>query len=139
MNKNLFDKIFLDPKFFFDYLFFQQSFLFQQIFFWQNMVPVQKFLGHKFFRTIFFSDPKSFSSPICFSDPKLFSDLKISWLKRTFNENVYLVYLRRLQLYSWVQKTELLNLRLSKLARAKVLVRLEFDTKNQVLFWNVPL
>ena len=33
----------------------------------------------------------------------------------------------------WGEKTELL--RLSKLARAKVLLRLEFDTKDQVLFY----
>ena len=31
-------------------------------------------------------------------------------------------------------KTELLNLRLSKLPNAKVLLKLEFDTKDQVLF-----
>ena len=34
----------------------------------------------------------------------------------------------------WRKKTELLNLRLSKLARAKVLLQMEFDTKDQVLF-----
>ena len=32
------------------------------------------------------------------------------------------------------EKTELLYLRISKLARAKVLVKLEFDTEDQVLF-----
>ena len=32
------------------------------------------------------------------------------------------------------EKTELLNLRLSKLAKEKVLLELEFDTKDQVLF-----
>ena len=35
----------------------------------------------------------------------------------------------------WREKTELLNLKLSKLARAKVLLKLEFDTKDQVLFF----
>ena len=32
----------------------------------------------------------------------------------------------------WREKTELLNLKLSKLARAKVSLKLEFDTKDQV-------
>ena len=35
----------------------------------------------------------------------------------------------------WREKTELLYLRLSKLARAKVLLILEFDTEDQVLFY----
>ena len=34
----------------------------------------------------------------------------------------------------WREKTELLNLRLPKLARAKVLLELEFDTKDQGLY-----
>ena len=34
----------------------------------------------------------------------------------------------------WRDKTELLNLGLSKLPSAKVLLKLEFDTKHQVLF-----
>ena len=34
----------------------------------------------------------------------------------------------------WREKTELLYLRISKLARAKVLLKLEFDTEDQVLF-----
>ena len=33
------------------------------------------------------------------------------------------------------EKTELLYLRISKLARAKVLLKLEFDTEDQVLFY----
>ena len=33
----------------------------------------------------------------------------------------------------WREKPELLNLKLSKLARAKVLLKLEFDTKDHVL------
>ena len=40
-----------------------------------------------------------------------------------FNEN-----------YVWRDKTELLTLRLSNLPSAKVLLKLEFDTKDQVLF-----
>ena len=39
--------------------------------------------------------------------------------------------------YLWGDKTELLNLSLSKLPTAKVLLKLEFDTKDQVLFQNV--
>jgi len=34
----------------------------------------------------------------------------------------------------WRKKTELLNLRLAMLARAKILIKLEFNTKDQVLF-----
>ena len=34
----------------------------------------------------------------------------------------------------WRDKTELLNLRLSKLPSTKVLLKLEFDTEDQVLF-----
>ena len=37
----------------------------------------------------------------------------------------------------WREKTKLPNLELSKLARAKVLLKLEFDTKDQVLFLGV--
>ena len=37
----------------------------------------------------------------------------------------------------WREKTELLNLKLSKLARAEVLLKLEFDTKDQVLFHDL--
>ena len=33
----------------------------------------------------------------------------------------------------WTEKTMFLNFKLSKLKRAKVLLKLEFDTKNQVL------
>ena len=39
-----------------------------------------------------------------------------------FNEN-----------YLWRDKTKLLNLRFSKLHSAKVLLKLEFDTEDQVL------
>ena len=37
----------------------------------------------------------------------------------------------------WRDKTELLNLRLSKLPSAKVLLKLEFDTEDQVLFYLI--
>ena len=37
----------------------------------------------------------------------------------------------------WKDKTELRNLKLSKLLSAKVLLKLEFDTKDQVLFISV--
>ena len=39
----------------------------------------------------------------------------------------------------WREETEILNLKLSKLARAKVLLKLEFDTEDQVLFISVFL
>ena len=42
--------------------------------------------------------------------------------KMNFNEN-----------YLWRDKTKLLNLRFSKLHSAKVLLKLEFDTEDQVL------
>ena len=37
----------------------------------------------------------------------------------------------------WREKTKLLNFKLSKLARAKVSLKLEFDTKDQVLYSNI--
>ena len=37
----------------------------------------------------------------------------------------------------WRDKTELLNLRLSKLPSAKVLLKLEFDTEDQVFFMHI--
>jgi len=37
----------------------------------------------------------------------------------------------------WREKTKLLNFKLSKLARVKVLLNLEFDTKDQVLFFII--
>ena len=52
-----------------------------------------------------------------FSDPKLFLT------QMNFYENDL-----------WCYKTEILNLRLSKLPSAKVLLKPEFDTKDQVLF-----
>ena len=39
----------------------------------------------------------------------------------------------------WRDKTELLNIMLSKLPNAKVLLKQEFDTKDQVLFDNIWL
>ena len=47
---------------------------------------------------------------------------KISDPKMNFNEN-----------YLWRDKTKLLNSRFSKLHSAKVLLKLEFDTEDQVL------
>ena len=64
-----------------------------------------------------FLRPNNFSDPKFLSDPKFFL---------TQNE------LQRKQ--SLVAERKLLNLRLSKLARAMVLLKLEFDTKDQVLF-----
>ena len=59
---------------------------------------------------------KSFPNTEIFKDPKFFLP------KMNFNATDL-----------WREKRELLNLRLSKLARAKVLIKLEFDTKDQVL------
>ena len=53
------------------------------------------------------------------SDPKFFEP------KMNFNENDL-----------WRDKTKLLNLRFSKLHSAKILLKLEFDTKDQVLLDN---
>ena len=39
----------------------------------------------------------------------------------------------------WRDKTKLLNLRISKLHSAVVLLKLEFDTKEQVLYMNTDL
>ena len=73
-------------------------------------------LDLKFVRPKIFSDPK-FLCPKLFR-PKKFSDPKF---------------------FLWRDKTELLNLRLSKLPNAKVLLKLEFDTKDQVLSVHVFL
>ena len=69
-----------------------------------------------------FVGPKFFSEPKSFSDSKSFFGLIFFRPKLNFNENDV-----------WREKTDLLNLKLSKLARAKGLLKLEFDTKDQVL------
>ena len=58
-----------------------------------------------------------------FSDTNFFSHPKFFWPEINFNENDL-----------WRDKPELLNLRLSKLSSAKVLLKLEFDTEDQVLY-----
>ena len=59
------------------------------------------------------------------SPPKKISDQNFFLTK---NEN-----------YLWRNKTKLLNLRFSKLHSAKVLLKLEFDTEDQVLFHLIIL
>ena len=75
----------------------------------------------------FFSDPKffwtqNFVRSQKFLDPKFFQTQNFFLPKINFNENDLLR-----------DKTEVLNLRLSKLPSANVLLKLEFDTEDQVL------
>ena len=87
----------------------------KNVFWTQNSFWIEIFLNQQFFWTkIFFSDPT-----FC-SDPKFF------WPKMNFNENDF-----------WRDNTEFLNLRLSKLPSTKVLLKVEFDTEDQVLFFNL--
>ena len=110
--------------FFWEFFFGQNFFGDQKYFQDENFFGTKFFLGPKFFlnqnyfRTkIFFWDPNFFSDTTFFACPNIF------WLKMNFKK------------YNLCrQKTELLNLRLTKLARAKVLLYLEFGTEHQVLF-----
>ena len=60
--------------------------------------------------------------PKLLSEPEFFLTKNLSCLKMNFNENDILR-----------DKTELLNLRPYKLPSTKVLLKLEFDTEDQVL------
>ena len=83
----------------------------------QNFVQTQKFFFTKnFVQTQIFVSPKKFQT-WNFSQTQNFF-----WHKMNFNENDL-----------WRDKTKLLNLRFSTLHSAKVLLKLEFDTKDQVL------
>ena len=95
---------FWDPKFFQTQIFLGPNFSDP------NFIQAQIFVGPKIFVT------QNFFGTQNFSDPKFF------WPKMNFNEND----LRG-------DKTELLILRLSKLPSAKVLLKLEVDTEDQVL------
>ena len=83
------------------------QFFLDPIFFWNKQFFFNQniFLTRHFFQTQNFFQTKNFFSP-----------------KTNFNENDL-----------WRDKTELLNLRLSKLPSLKVLLKLELDTKDQVL------
>ena len=66
--------------------------------------------------------PKIFLGNKISSDPNFFLTQNFFWPKMNFNEHDL-----------WRDKTDLLNLRLSRLPSAKVLLKLEFDTEDQVL------
>ena len=88
-------------------------------------------LDSKFFRAL---RPKFFFGPNIF-----FLDRKFCQTKKMFqtDQNIFLnPKLPSMKDDLWREKTELLNLSLSKMARAKVLLELEFDTENQVLLNN---
>ena len=80
------------------------------------------------------------SSPLCVSDSKILLEPNILWNQNFFfGPNIFLFktfFWPKISFnknYLWRDKTERLNLRLSKLPSAKVLLKLEFDTKDQVL------
>ena len=83
----------------------------------KNFGPKMFFRLKDFLGPTFFLEPKFFLTHIFFQTQNFVSP------KMNFNENDL-----------WKDKTELLNLKLSKLPSVKVLLKLEFDTKNQVLF-----
>ena len=132
-TKNLFvTQIFFQLIFFSDSKFFytqnfcvnQNSFWIQNFFKTQNSTKyfswTQNFFGTQIFWTSNIFQAQSFFRPNIFADPNFF------WPKMNFNENDL-----------WRDKTELLNLRLSKRPSAKVLLKLEFDNKDQVLLSNM--
>ena len=95
-----------------------QTFLWDPIFFqYKKFVGPKKFSDPKFFMPRISLGAKKFSGPIFFS-------LNFFWPKMNCNEN-----------HLWRDKTELLKL--SKLPSAKVLLKLEFDTEDQVLFYLI--
>ena len=96
----------------------------QQNKFWtHNFLDPNFFKPQIFFVTKFLLDPNFFRTQHFFLDPKFFQTQNFFWPKMNFNENDL-----------WRKKTELLYLRLSKLARAKVLFKLEFDTEDHIWF-----
>ena len=102
---------FLDPKFFLD----------QEVFLTQKKISDLKFFSEQnFFRNINFFRPKNFFGPEifwtrCFLEPKFFRP------KIFFRLNIFCrPKMNFMKDDLWREKTELLNLRLSKLARAKI-------------------
>ena len=70
-----------------------------------------------------------------FFRPKFFLDLNFFPDQNFFStQKIFLTHFFQTQNDVWREKTKLLNFKLSKLARAKVLLKLEFDTEDQVLF-----
>ena len=128
-------------------IFLDQNFFQTQIFFGPKFFSDSNFLDPKFFADInFFFRPKNFSGPKnlfrpqnlfgpniffrpnFFFRPKTFQTQHFIGPKMNFNENDL-----------WGNKTGLLNLRLSKLPSSKILLKLEFDTKDQVLMFFLLL
>ena len=90
-----------------------------------------------------FLRPKFLSNQNLFR-PKFFLGLNFFWTKIFYWPKIIfgLIFFQT-QNDVWREKTKLLNFKLSKLARPKVLLKLEFDTKDQVLFaiflWHLSL
>ena len=124
---NLFGPKFLTQNFFRPKIISGPTFFLIQKFVWpqnffqtQNFFPTQKFVQtQNFFKPKFFCGPKFFSRPKFLSDPNNF------WTHFYFQT----------QNDVWREKTKLLNFKLSNnWQRAKVLLKVEFDTEDQVLF-----
>jgi len=94
--------------------FFRLKFFFRPNFLNQKFFQTPNLFYLNFFRIKNFFLPKIIFGPIFFR-PNIFSE--------SFSENNV-----------WREKTKLPNVKLSKLTRAKVLLKLEFDTEDQVLF-----
>ena len=95
-------------------------------FFWtQNLFYPKKFLDQIFFWcSNFFFHLKIFLGTQIFFRPTFFQTQNFFWPKINFIENDL-----------WRDKTELLSLRLSKQPSTKVLLKLELDTKDQVMLY----
>ena len=113
--------------FFYPKYFGGQNFFGPNIFFW-----IQHFFGPNIFfrsnivfRPNIFLDTQFFFGAKSFLEPKFFLDPQFFWTQNQPGNDL------------WRDKTELLNLRLSKRPSAKVLLKLEFDTKDQVLFYPI--
>ena len=100
------------PEFFYKNLFWP-TFILTKNYFWTKKFWDPKFLRPKFFRLQIFWN-LNFLGPKFFSEPKFFLGPKFFLTQMNFNENDLLR-----------DKTELLNLRLSKLPTTEVLFKLE--------------
>ena len=88
----------------------------------------------KFFRQNFFSDLKFFSVPKLFSGQNFFSDTRFCPTQKNFQtQNYFYPKINFNENDLLREKIELLYLRILELAMAKVLLKLEFDTEDQVL------
>ena len=77
--------------------------------------------------------------PKFFLDPKFFFQDQIFFQDQNFflTKNDFWTCFFQTQNDVWREKTKLLNFKLSKLAKGKGLLKLEFDTEDQVLFYFV--